>query len=289
MTRRAIGILAILLIGAVAVTMTWPGRLAHRHPAADARIAYGRAPMQHADLWLPKGAGPFPVVLLIHGGCWRSSAGAADRLDALAADLRARGIAVWNVEYRGINQAPFPATFADVAAGADALRDAAARYRLDPRRVVAVGHSAGGHLALWLAARPAIAATSPLYRPAPLALAAAIGLGAPPDLKADAVALAPACGSDAIGQLVGRPSPRRPDVLADTSPARLPQPRVPITLISGGADTVVPPSFADAYARRIGGGPKRIVVPGTGHGGLVAVTSPAWAQAVGAIEAALSR
>src|SRR6478735_1123830 len=182
MRRRAIVLFAILLIaiGTIAGRHVWE----RRHTSAT-RIAYGADPSQYADLWLPKGNGPFPVVILVHGGCWRSAVGAADIMRGVAGDLRKRGIAVWNIEYRGINQAPFPATFADVAAGGDALRDAAKTYPLDLDHVAAVGHSAGGHLVLWLAARRGIARSSPLYARDPIALVAAIGLGAPPDLAAD--------------------------------------------------------------------------------------------------------
>jgi len=280
--RRVVGLIAIPLIAILAITglHAWQ----RRHPKPDTRITYGADPSQHADLWLPRGKGPFPVVMLVHGGCWRSSVDAADQLNRVAGDLRKRGIAVWNVDYRGVNQAAFPATFTDVAAGADGLRDAAKRYPLDLSHVVAVGHSAGAHLVLWLAARRGIARSSPLHSADPLALVAAIGLGAPPDLAADATPGIIPCGPQAIKQLVGEPTAQRPDVYADTSPARLPQPSIPIILVSGGADRVVPPTLAEAYVRRVGGRPKHVVVPGASHGTLVLPGNAGWTPALTAIE-----
>jgi acetyl esterase/lipase len=255
MTRRAIGLLFLVLMGAAAVaaTLTWPELLTRPKPPGDARIAYGSDALQHVDLWLPKGKGPFPVVVMVHGGCWRSRIAAADIMNWVADDLRTRGIAVWNVEYRGVDQAPFPATFEDVAAGADALRDAAAQYKLDLHRVIAVGHSAGGHLALWLAARPGIATASPLHNDHPIKLRAAISLGGLPDLEAASVPPGDTCGADVVPLLVGQPTAERPNVFADTSPAILPQPKIPVTLINGSVDRIAPPAFAEAYGLRAGG------------------------------------
>ena len=273
----------LLMAGMMTLAGLWS--LASYQTPGDVRAFYGWGRTRHGDLWLPKGKGPFPVAILIHGGCWRSAQGVSESLNPLADDLRRRGIAVWNLEYRGINQAHFPATFDDVAAGTDKLRDLAKRYQLDLSHVVAVGHSAGGHLALWLAARRAIAPTSPLYRPDPVALKAVVSLGGPPDLEANKTALA-ACGSDAMAQLTGEAA-GRPDPYADTSPARLPQPAIPTTLISGGSDDVVPPDLVEAYAVRVGGGAERVVVPGSGHIDLITAGAPGWAQAVAAIQQGL--
>jgi len=283
MTRRTRNLLILVLIGLVIVGLIWADPIGRRRSPGDARIAYGWGRSQHVDLWLPKGPGPFPVVVMVHGGCWRSANGVADGMNPIADDLRRRGIAVWNIEYRGINQAPFPATFQDVAAAADALRDAARKYPLDLRRVVAVGHSAGGHLVLWLAARSAIAPTSPLHSTDPLKLAAVISLGGPPDLEADRRELA-ACGPDAVPQLVGEAG--RPNAYADTSPALLPQPAIPVTLISGDSDTIVPPALVDAYAQRAGRGATEITMKGASHLDLIAPGTPAWHQAATLIQAA---
>jgi acetyl esterase/lipase len=137
--------------------MTWPDLLERPRPEPTATIAYGEDSLQVADLWLPEGGGLHPVVLMVHGGCWQTEIADRRIMNWIADDLRRRGIAVWNIEYRGVDRpgGGYPGTFVDAAQAADAIRVHAARHRLDLSRLVAVGHSAGGHLALWLAARPA--------------------------------------------------------------------------------------------------------------------------------------
>src|SRR5687768_4961766 len=137
--------------------MKWPALLERERPEPAATITYGDDQMQKVDLWLPAGRGPHPTVLMIHGGCWQTEIADRRIMNWVADDLRKRGIAVWNIDYRGVDRAGggYPGTFLDAAAAADALRGHAARHRLDISPLVAVGHSAGGHLALWLAARRA--------------------------------------------------------------------------------------------------------------------------------------
>ena len=145
--------------------LTWPDLTSRPRDTPDATIAYGPDPLQVIDLWRPVGAGPHPVVLMVHGGCWQTSIADRRLMDWVAADLREHGIAAWNIDYRGVDRAGggYPGTFRDVAAAADRLRSDAAAHGLDLTRRVALGHSAGGHLALWLAARHRIAADSPLH------------------------------------------------------------------------------------------------------------------------------
>jgi acetyl esterase/lipase len=114
--------------------------------------AYGADPDQHADLRLPTGEPPtagFPVAVLVHGGYWRSR-WRSDLMDAMAADLTGRGVATWNVEYRRPDAHDWDATTADVAEAMRALAHVDAP--LDLRRVVVLGHSAGGQLAVRWAA-----------------------------------------------------------------------------------------------------------------------------------------
>jgi len=152
---------------------------------AQHRIAYGAAPEQYGELWLPEGHGPFPLVVLLHGGCWINTLPDLSLVRPLADALRARGIAVWNVEYRRIGDTGggYPGTFLDTAAGADHVRDLAVRFPLYLSRAAAVGHSAGGHLALWLGARPRIAGTSPLAARDPVRFRRLFSLGGLGDLK----------------------------------------------------------------------------------------------------------
>ncbi|UAK26596.1 alpha/beta hydrolase [Sphingomonas nostoxanthinifaciens] len=274
---------------AVAGTLTWADLTSRPRPTGAVRIAYGADPLQFADLWLPASKGPHPVVLMVHGGCWQTDIAEAKLMDWAAADLARRGIAVWNVEYRGVDRpgGGYPGTFHDVAAGADALRDAATRYGLRLDRVVAVGHSAGGHLALWLAARAGLPKNSVLRSSHPLPLHGVISLGGLPDLEAAAQPPGDTCGPDAVPRLVGAPGTARPDVYADTSPARLPQPAILLVAINGAVDRIAPPATAEAYTRRTGAPLRRIVVPAEGHVEEIAPGSKAWAAAVEAIETAL--
>lgn len=125
-----------------------------------ATIAYGRDPLQVADLRLPKGDGPFPLAIVVHGGCWTASVDGRGGIAGLADALTRRGFATWNIEYRRIGDpgAGWPGTFQDVAAAVDKAVVVAPKYKLDLKRVTIVGHSAGAHLALWAASRPRLPA-----------------------------------------------------------------------------------------------------------------------------------
>jgi pimeloyl-ACP methyl ester carboxylesterase len=144
---------------------------------ADYRIYYGSNMQQFGDLRLPKGRGPFPVAVLVHGGGWGSSI-SLHYMASLAASLTCAGIATWNIEFRRVGSGgDFPAMFRDVAAGTDFLRELALKYPLDlSRGVVTIGHSSGGSLSMWLAMRHRLPSTSELYTPNPLPVAGGISL-----------------------------------------------------------------------------------------------------------------
>ncbi len=134
-----------------------------------ARYVYGEdsAP-QFADLRLPPGAAPpggFPVIVFVHGGAWRAE-WSKNYTEALVEALTQAGFATWDLEFRrmGNRGGGYPGTFEDVGAAADLLRRLPHEHPLDLSRVVAMGHSSTGHLALWLAGRPQVSATSSLYR-----------------------------------------------------------------------------------------------------------------------------
>jgi acetyl esterase/lipase len=137
--------------------MKWPALLTRERPQPSSTIRYGDDGMQVVDLWLPAGKGPHPTVLMVHGGCWQTEIADRRIMNWIADDLRKRGMAVWNIDYRGVDRegGGYPGTYLDAAAAADALGSHAKTHNLDISRLVAVGHSAGGHLALWLAARTA--------------------------------------------------------------------------------------------------------------------------------------
>ncbi|HEY1426594.1 MAG TPA: alpha/beta hydrolase [Caulobacteraceae bacterium] len=271
---------------AAAKLMDWPDLLGRPMPAATEKIAYGPGPLQFGELWLPAGAGPFPVVLMVHGGCWLSGVAKLSIMNYAAEDLRRRGVAVWNIEYRGVDRpgGGYPGTFEDVAAGADALQRIAPAHRLRLGRVVALGHSAGGHLVMWLAARGRIPAASVLRADHPLAIAGVVSAGGLPDLEPEAAE--DVCGAGVIGRLVGPPSAAHPNVYVDTSPAELglgPEPQVQI---NGEEDGIAPPAFARAYAARMQN-PRlsTIVLPETGHVELIAPGAAAWDKVVERVNA----
>lgn len=125
------------------------------NPPADHIISYGQDSLQFGELRLPSGEGPFPVLLLIHGGCWLAQYDIA-HIRNLAAAFTDAGIATWTIEYRRVGDpgGGWPGTFDDVAAAADHLVTLSEQFDLDLNRVVVAGHSAGGHLAIWLSNRP---------------------------------------------------------------------------------------------------------------------------------------
>ncbi len=264
--------------------LTWSVLTARPKPTADATIAYGSDEMQKVDVWLPRGKGPFPVVLMVHGGCWTSSIADRSLMNWIADDLRNAGVAVWNIDYRGVDRpgGGYPGTFADAAKASDQLTANARKFNLDTRRIVAVGHSAGGHLALWLAARPRLASTSPLYTKHPLPIRHVISLGGLPDLEATAADPTNGCGTDVVAQLVGTPSPEHPDVYADTSVPRLVPLGVPQDLVNGHEDHIIPFHLATDYiakAQAAGDTATLHTVAATGHVELIAPETAAWAEA----------
>ena len=271
-----------------AARMTWPDLTDRAHPKASATIPYGDDPLQVGDLWLPRGKGPFPVVVMVHGGCWQTSIADRRLMDWIADDLRKGGIAVWNIDYRGVDRrgGGYPGTFTDVAKAADQLPVLARKYPLSLTRVVAVGHSAGGHLALWLAGRGRLPVESLLRGPRPLKITHAISLGGLPDLQATAASPDNGCGTEVVARLVGN----RADPYADTSVPRLLPLGVPQDLVNGREDHIIPFRLATDYVAKAKAAGDRVtlhVVPDTGHVELIAPETPAWAETRRLIRVAL--
>lgn len=240
-----VGLAASLALSAQAQPklMDWPQLMARPLPKATAQIAYGPDPLQVAEVWRPDGKGPFPTVLMIHGGCWRSSLSNLHIMDYAAEDLRQRGIAVWNIEYRGADRpgGGYPGTFQDVNAAADALVARGKTWGLRTDRIVVLGHSAGGQLALWLGARAKLPKASPLRDRRRLDVAWVVSLGGLPDLST----AQEGCGDKAVERLLAGST--NPDRLSDTSPARLLPSPTPRILIHGQLDDTSPPAQGKAY------------------------------------------
>jgi len=264
--------------------MTWPDLLERDRPSPSTTISYGADPLQVVDLYLPRGEGPHPTVIMVHGGCWQTEIADRTIMSWIADDLTRHGIAVWNIDYRGVDRpgGGYPGTFQDAAAAADALRANAARYHLDLGRLVATGHSAGGHLALWLAARPRLPEGSPLRTADPVPIREVVSLGGLPDLE-EAARSENGCGNEVIGRLTS-------GHFEDTSVPRLAPLGLPQVLINGNQDRIIPVAYAEGYARpmRAAGDDVRVrMIDRTGHVELIAPETAAWAAAVAEIRRAL--
>jgi acetyl esterase/lipase len=291
-TRLPALVPALLMSGAaVAAPMTLADYLALSGPPPTATIAYGSAPSQFAELFRPGGAGPFPVVVLVHGGCWTVEYGGISQMRNVAGALAARGIAVWNVEYRRVDEegGGYPGTYLDINAALDKLGTEAAAHQLDTSRIVALGHSAGGQLVQWIAGRSKIPASSPLFQPRPLAVSEVISLGGLADLRNEKELIKSSCGRE-MEQLAGKPSASRPDVYADTNAADLMPNGSRTVLVTGELDTISPPRAAYAYAARAqaaGDQAEVLILPGASHYDEIAASSPAWKLILPVIEQAL--
>jgi acetyl esterase/lipase len=254
-------------------------------PPPDHRIPYGDDPLQFGNLRLPKGPGPHPVVLFIHGGCWLSQydiTHAAPFEQALADS----GFAVWSIEYRrvGNDGGGWPGTFTDIARAADFLRELAPRYALDLNRVIASGHSAGGEFALWLAARRKIPPASPLFVADPLVVHGVLGLAPAPDLEG--LHTSGVCGN-VINRLMGGSPAEYPDRYAAASPMKLVPIPVPQVLVIGAHDRTWAP-IGRLYltrARAVGDSATLAVdAPDSGHFDMLAPTTTTWPLIIGALK-----
>ena len=239
-------------------------------------VRYGPDPEHVANLHRPAGEGPWPSVVVVHGGFWR------DRYDrtvttSLAEDLARRGLLAWNVEYRRVGRegGGWPGTLADVAAAADALVDVG---EADAVRVVALGHSAGGQLALWLAGRHRLTPGSPGGAPR-LRPRAAVSLAGVVDLvRASEAGL----GNGACDAFLGGSAGGVPDRYAVASPAALLPLGVPQLLVHGGRDANVR-GISRAYAelaRAAGDDVELVELPEADHFDVVDTGHEAWAAVV---------
>ena len=243
----------------------------------DYRLVYGEHPLQFGELRLPEGEGPFPVVVVIHGGCWLAEYDLG-YVSPLARALSDSGFATWSIEYRRIGDegGGWPGTFQDVADAADFLLEIGADFNLDLNRTAAVGHSAGGHLALWLAGRKKLDAKDPLRGEIPLRLNGVVALAGIPDLAA--YAAPEGCGA-AVPQLLGGDPADVGDRVRRGSPIAMVPYGTPQTLVIGGRDPIVPASQAHSFAaaaRAVGDAVNIVEVAEAGHFELVNPEHPAF-------------
>ncbi|MEO6531317.1 MAG: prolyl oligopeptidase family serine peptidase [Specibacter sp.] len=233
------------------------------------RYAYGPDPAQWAELFLPCERSVAGVVVVIHGGYWRS-AYSADLGAPLAADLARHGVAAWNLEYRRMgNGGGWPATFLDIAEGIDALALAAADHSLDLGAVVVLGHSAGGQLGVWAAGRPTFPAGAVGAQPA----VAVTGVVSQSGLLNLGQAQALGLSNHAVTALLG------PNVALADPFAAAPLP-VPVLAVHAMHDADVPASQSESYvaaAVSAGADARLIRVPGD-HMDLIDVRSASYAS-----------
>lgn len=252
------------------------------------RFTYSSVPTGFADLRLPPGVGPHPTAIVIHGGFWRAHYG-LDLMDPLCDDLAARGIATWNIEYRRVGEpgGGWPGTLHDVASAAEKLREIAPARALDLTRVVTLGHSAGGHLALWLAARRRLpvgalgtgdAAT--LTGPGTLPLVGAISQAGVADLTAG---WQHGLSNGAVSDFLGGGADAVPERYAIADPALSLPLGVPQVLIHGLQDDNVPLIISELYlaaATRAGDDVRLCAIPDADHMTMIDPFTPAWAAIV---------
>lgn len=234
-----------------ATPMTWKQLAALPAPAAGIKLSYGTAPQQFGELRIPLGGGKFPVAVLVHGGCWQAEYDYA-YFNHLAAALTAQGVATWTIEYRrlGDEGGGWPNTLIDVARATDHLRVLARTHAIDATRVVSVGHSAGGQLALWLAARHKLPKASDLYLPKPLQLQGVVGLAAITDLAWYRVGKLESCNAS-VDQLMGGAPEQQRRRYAQASPRALLPLGVPQWLVQGGKDPIVPLDSVADYVQAV--------------------------------------
>jgi acetyl esterase/lipase len=239
-------------------------------PHADARVAYGKSPSQFADLRIPRSQGFYPTVFFIHGGYWRK---AYDLTHAghICAALTHAGWATWNLEYRRLGEAGggWPGTMDDVLHAVRYLSTLSRKYKLDSARTVVAGHSAGGQLALWLAAQKAIL------------LLGVTSLAGVCDLR---LAYELKLSDNVVVQLLGGTPRQVPQRYALASPIELLPMKVPQRLAHGTADTVVPLAMSERFARASKNA-MLIKLPGAGHFDLIDPRAKQWPTVLKSITA----
>lgn len=243
------------------------------------RYHYGlHSPSQFIDLRIPEGPGPYPVIMLIHGGFWRAEYDLG-LMDPMAYDLTHRGFATLNLEYRRTGEAGggWPGTLLDIVDALNYLPNLASGEPLDLSRLTLLGHSAGGHLALWVAGQHNMGSVSPLSGSSlNLPIHRVISLAGVTDLLAMHQVLH---GAAPVGDLMGLSPEEDPDRYRDASPIALLPLGVPQVLIHGTEDNRVPIEQSRAYrnrAQELGDPIQLIELQGVDHFQIITPGTSAW-------------
>ncbi|HWD18441.1 MAG TPA: alpha/beta hydrolase [Verrucomicrobiae bacterium] len=247
-------------------------------PASEPKavLPYGAEALQFGELRLPPGPGPFALVVVIHGGCWTRGFATVRNTAALASALAARGVATWNVEYRQVGDegGGWPGTFQDWGAAVDYARELAKRYPLDLTRVAVIGHSAGAHAALWVAARERLPATSRIRGARPLRVAAAVALDGPGDLTGFVGFDAQVCGRPVVAALMGGTPAEKPERYRQASPQGLLPLGTPQFLVSAAVLTADKAAAYQKLARAKGDAVEILSPKNAGHFEIIAPGQP---------------
>ncbi|UOR13829.1 alpha/beta hydrolase family protein [Halobacillus amylolyticus] len=253
------------------------------------KIFYGTDESQYGELRLPENGGPYPVAIVIHGGFWKESFG-LDLMTDAAEDLTAHGLATWNIEYRRVGQAggAWPGTLTDAAKACDYLASLAETYPLDLNQVITIGHSAGGHLALWLAARHHLPKDGELnITSSPLPISGAISLAGVNDLEMmygvhhfrdQTFSMEP---NNPTADLLQSTPEDHPERYQQASPIELLPLGVPQVLVHGALDVNVPIGISNHYhrqAQEFGDLVKLVELPEAEHFMLTDTYTQAWTE-----------
>lgn len=258
---------------------TWDQVTAQLAGPADVTSAYGDHPDQFGELRLPSAAGPHPVVVLIHGGCWLPNF-SLDHARPLAEAITGLGYATWTIEYRrpAEGEHGWPETFIDAATALDRLSGLAVAHDLNLSDLTVMGHSAGGQLALWLAARPGFAPEHPLFAPDPLPVGRVLALAPITDLAAYGRE-EQGCPAGARRVLGGAPDEHPARYRAVSPVDNLPGP-IRVDLVHADSDRIVPMDHSELFANRMNaaGGQARVhrLAPPAGHFDVLLTDGPAW-------------
>ena len=253
-------------------------------PATEPTLvaAYGTEPHQVGELRLPPGKGPFPVVEVVHGGCWTKGFATLRNTAALASALTSLGYATWNIEYRQIGDkgAGWPGTFKDWAAATDFLRVLAQSQPISLGRVAVVGHSAGAHAALWIASRGGLPPASDIGTEHPLPISVAVAIDGPGDLASFVGYDSEICGKPVIAALIGGRPKEQPERYRLASPIKnFPSPAREYLISS----RVLTADDAEYYRARAASKGQRVSVLNVKEGGhfdLIAPGSAVWRRQI---------